>query len=99
MNNEEYSTRLISVEERAKSNSHRIDELEKRTEAINELVTSVQIIKIKQESVDSCLREIKDDVKALTEKPSKRWNDLIGQIIGLVVAAVVALVFAKIGLQ
>ena len=38
------------------------------------------------------------DVDALKEKPGKRWESVVGQIIGLVVAALVGLVLARLGM-
>ncbi len=38
------------------------------------------------------------DVDALKEKPGKRWESLVGQIIGLVAAALVGVALAKLGM-
>ena len=39
------------------------------------------------------------DVDELREKPGKRWESVVGQIIGLVVAALVGLLLARMGLN
>ena len=39
------------------------------------------------------------DVDELKEKPGKRWEATVGQIIGLVVAALVGLLLARLGLK
>ena len=65
--------RVTEVEQRAKSNSHRIDEMQSDLKNLTELTASVKVLATKQENVESDVREIKTDVKALTEKPGKRW--------------------------
>ena len=47
----EHEQRLTAVEERAKSNSHRLDKVEASTEAITRLATSMEVMANKQEQV------------------------------------------------
>ena len=47
----EHEQRLTAVEERAKSNSHRLDKVEASTAAINRLATSMEVMANKQEQV------------------------------------------------
>ena len=44
MEDTEIVGRLSAVEQRSKSNSHRLDALEKQTEAVNRLATSVAVM-------------------------------------------------------
>ena len=90
--------RLTEVESRSKSNSHRIDEIEKRQDDLEKLAISVEKIAIREENVEKDVKEIKSDVKSLTDKPAKRWDALVSQIIGIVAAAVVGFILAKFGL-
>lgn len=90
--------RLTEVEERSKSNTHRLDDMEKRQDDLDELVSTVKVLAVREENVENDVKEIKSDVKSLTSKPAQRWDNLITQIIGLVVAAVVGFILAKIGL-
>ena len=93
----EHEQRLTEVEERSKSNMHRIDDLEKRQDNLDELVSTVKVLAVREENVESNVKEIKSDVKSLTSKPGKRWDDMIDKIIMLLVAAVVGAILAKIG--
>lgn len=93
-----FEHRLTEVEERAKSNSHRIDELSKKQDALNELVSTVKVLAIKEAQVESDVKEIKSDVKILTDKPGKRWDGLVDKIILTIAAAVIGFILAKIGL-
>lgn len=90
--------RLSVAEERSKSNAHRLDEVEKRQDNLDELVSTVKVLAVREEAVESDVKEIKSDVKALTQKPGKKWESLSDQVIKLVVAAVAGFILAKIGL-
>lgn len=90
--------RLTEVEERAKSNAHRINELEKRQDNLDDLVSTVKVLADREERVEGDVREIKDDVKSIKDKPAKRWESVVTQIITILVAAIVGFILAKIGL-
>lgn len=95
----EYEHRLTEVEERAKSNSHRIDNIEKQQGEFVELVSSVKVLAEREQNVENDVKEIKSDVKSLTSKPGKRWDSLIDKITVALVGAVIGLLLAQIGLQ
>lgn len=94
----DFEHRLTTVEDRSKSNSHRIDELTQRQNDLDELVSTVKVLAVREENVENDVKEIKNDVKSLTSKPAKRWDNLVTQVIGILIAAVVGFVLAKIGL-
>lgn len=93
----EHEKRLTEIEERSKSNSHRIDLLEKRQDNLDELVGTVKVLAVREENVESDVKEIKSDVKSLTGKSGKLWDGMVEKIIMIIVAAVVGFVLAKIG--
>lgn len=93
----EFEHRLTEVEERSKSNKHRLDEMEKRQDNLDELVGTVKVLADREERVEDDVKEIKSDVKSLTGKPAKRWDNLINQIITVLVAGVVGFILAKLG--
>ena len=90
--------RLTEVEERAKSNSHRLDEVERRQDNLDELVSTVKVLAVREENVEKDVKEIKTDVKNLSDKPGKRWDNLVDKIVWAVAAALIAFVLAKIGI-
>jgi predicted nucleic acid-binding Zn-ribbon protein len=90
--------RLTEVEERAKSNSHRLDEVEKRQDNLEKLTSTVEVLAVREKSVEADVKEIKCDVKNLTNKPAQRWESVITQIITIIVAAAVGYFLSKIGL-
>lgn len=90
--------RVTEIEQRCKSNTHRIDEMQGDIKNLTELTASVKVLATKQESVEADVREIKTDVKALTEKPAKRWDAAIAAIITALVAGIVGWALAHAGL-
>ncbi|MBP3580642.1 MAG: hypothetical protein J6K12_05275 [Clostridia bacterium] len=89
--------RLTRVEDRSKSNTHRIESLEKRQDDTEKLVTSVAIIAEKQKDMEGDVKEMKGDVKKLIEKPAKRWEGVVEKVLYTIVGAVVAYLLAKGG--
>lgn len=77
--------RVTAVEKLAGSNRHRIEDVEKRQDNLDELVASVAVFAKEQEHIQADVKEIKADVKALTDKPAKRWESLVDKL--LLVAA------------
>ncbi len=94
----EHERRLTEVEDRSKSNTKRLDEMEKRQDDLDELVSTVKVLAVREENVENDVKEIKSDVKSLASKPGQRWEGLVNQIITIVVAAVAGFILARIGL-
>ena len=93
-----HEQRLTAVEERSKSNTHRLEDVERRQDMLDELVGTVKVLAVREESVENDVKESKSDVKSLTQKPAQRWDNLVDKIIMLVAAAIVGALLAKIGL-
>lgn len=94
----EFEHRLTTVEDRSQSNTKRLDDMEKRQDDLDELVSTVKVLAVREENVENDVKEIKTDVKSLASKPAKRWDNLVNQIITIVVAAIAGFVLAKFGL-
>lgn len=86
----DHEKRLTAVEDRAKSNTHRLEEVEKRQDDLGELVASVAVFAKEQEHIQQDVQEIKADVKALTDKPGKRWEGLVDKVLLVLAGAFVA---------
>lgn len=89
MTQDEISEKLRGVEERSKSNTHRLDRMEKRQDNLEQLTNSFSVMQKEQEYIKEDVGEIKADVKTLAEKPAKRWESLMERAITVVVGAVV----------
>lgn len=90
--------RLTEVEERSKSNSHRLDNVERKQNEFGELVSSIRELAVREQTVENDVKEIKTDVKNLTGKSGKRWDAIVDKIILTVAAALIAYFLAKFGL-
>ena len=94
----EHEKRLTEVEARSRSNAHRLEEVEKKQDDLSELVGTVKVLATKEAQVEADVKEIKDDVKILTNKPGKRWELIVVEGIKLLVVAVLGYLLAKFGL-
>lgn len=86
------------IDQRGKSNTHRIDDLEKRHDNMEKLVTSVEVLATKQQAVEQDVKEIKSDVKTMAEKPGKRWDAIVDKAVWALLAAVIAFLLGRLGL-
>ena len=93
----EHEHRLTEVEARAKSNAHRLDEVERRQDNLVELVGTVRVLALRLETVESNIGEIKRDVKELTGKPGKRWDAIVEKVLLTVIGAILLYIMARLG--
>ena len=90
MTNEEIAVRLDGHEHEIGSLKHRMDDVEKDQNALNELTASVRELAADQGNMKEDIREIKTDVKGLTSIPGKRWESLVDKLLFAVAGAVLA---------
>lgn len=90
--------RLSDVENRSKSNTKRIDKLEESTEAINNLATSMQVIVVKQEQINTNVQKLDSKVESLEAKPGKRYESIVEKILLVVASAVITYILSHLGL-
>lgn len=55
-------------------------------------------LETKLDSIDEKLDELSATVKALVDKPAKRWESLVEKVLWAVVAAVIAFLLGRVGL-
>ena len=94
----EIEHRLTEVESRSKSNTHRLDEMEKRQDDLDELVSTVKVLADREVHMENDVKEIKDDVKSLKIKPLKRWDSIINTVLIALVTAIAGFLLARLGL-
>lgn len=90
--------RLTTVEDKVKNAEQDITELKKRQNNLEKLTSTVEVLATKEANVEKTVNEIKDDVKELTAKPTKRWDGVVDKAISAVVGGLIAYVFFKLGL-
>ena len=98
MTNAELAVKVQQVEDRSKSNAHRLDEVEKKLADNDEMLASIARLDQRQKDMDTDVKEIKADVKALAGKPAKRWESVVDKALMAVVTAIVGYIVIKLGL-
>ena len=91
---ENIDAKLAELEQRAKSNTHRLNDVEKRQDTLDSLAASVKVLAMREERVESDVKEIKADVKDIASRPAKRWEGIVEKLIAALVGAFVAWVLA-----
>ena len=72
------AVKLAEVDQRARSNTRRIEKLEEVQDEIRSLATSTAVMAQRLGEVESHVDEIKASVKILEAKPGKRWESIAG---------------------
>lgn len=83
MTDGELEHRLTAVENRARSNTHRLDDLEKLTDAVNGMNKSLEIVTAQNKKQD-------DRLTALEKAPGTLGNKLWWAVIAALVSGLVA---------
>lgn len=94
----EHEKRLTEIETRSKSNTRRIEDVEKRQDKLDALVSAVNVLADREKRVEQDVSEIKDDVKDIKEKPAKKWEGVVEKILFTVVGGVVTFLLVKLGM-
>lgn len=96
-----YEHRLTEVESSTKTNMNRLNDIIERMDAqkkdLDELISSVKILNFRLEENFRGDREVKADVKSLTSRSGKRWDNLVDKLVLGVVAAILGFILAKLG--
>ncbi len=86
------AVKIAEIEQRCKSNTHRLDELEQRQDNLDALATTMSVMANEQDHIKADVGVIKADVKKLTDKPGVLWDKLVW----LVVSGVAGYLLAQI---
>lgn len=93
----EHERRLTEVEARTKSNTKRLDDMEKRQADLETLSASVAKLAEREARMETDVQEIKADVKSLTAKPGKKWESMEEKILLTIVAGLIGFLMAQLG--
>jgi septal ring factor EnvC (AmiA/AmiB activator) len=103
MTDEELEHRLTDVENRSKSNTHRLDDLEKLTDAVNGMNTNIKLTIQQLETTNKSLENVTaqnkkqdDRLTALEKAPGAFGNKLWWAVIAAFVSGLVAYELAAI---
>lgn len=81
MTNEDIIKALAENTQRSKSNSRRIDELERNTEVLNKMASSLRVLASNQHNMSVQIEKIDGKVTRLEEAPANRWRAVVGYIL------------------
>ena len=105
MNTDEIAVKLVEIDQRSKSNTHRIGELAGKIDAINKLAVSVERLVIENQHQTETIKELKSDVsglgekvEAIEQKPAKKWDGLTEKVLWAFVAAAITFILTRVGL-
>ena len=96
MTEQELSVKLAETEQRARSNMHRIEKLEQQQKDLNKLVTAVEVLASREKSVETDVKEIKADVKTITQKSGRPWDAMIYRVLYVLIGAVLSLLMTGV---
>ena len=104
MNSEEMAVKITEIDQRSKSNTHRVAKLEEQTEAIQKIASSVEILAREQhhqteamERIEKNVTKLDGKVEALENKPAEHWDNLVEKILWLIAGGIITFAFAQIG--
>lgn len=97
MSTEEIASKLAGMDARLKSNTHRIDALEKVVESVHDLASSVKVMAEKLTNMQADINRVSDQVDNLAALPGKRWEAVVMDVTKLIIAAAVGYAIKSIG--
>ena len=90
---------ITEINERSKSNEKRLDEHDTKIAKLTDVYIALTKVSDKVNIIDDDVKEIKTDLQDIKEKPTKRYEQVVGYILSALVGIIITLVFAKIGLK
>lgn len=89
MEDKELIERLVETEQRSKSNTKRLDDVEAEVKENRELTVAVKEIATEMKHLREEQTDINKRLKVIEEKPSQNWDKIVTTIIGTIVGAIV----------
>lgn len=105
--NNEYLERLVAVEQRCKSNTKRLDEIDSKNAEqdrkiieLSDIYIALTKVDTKLDNVETICKKNASDIEEIKSKPIKRidaiWGYFFSALIGSVVTSVLATIFANL---
>ena len=90
---------LVETEQRSKSNSHRIDNLEEKVEDIHELATSTKLLASETKAMREDINDMLKRVKQLEDKPVREYEETRKQVKSHVISYICNIVLAALAIR
>lgn len=105
MDLDELVVHVAEIDQRSKSNTHRLNEMGEKIDTLQRLTTAVEVMAMEQKHQTETMEEIKTDVTNLGQKvdiiekkPGKRWDSMVGYVLSALAAGMIAFLLGRIGL-
>lgn len=92
----EIEERVLVLEDHQAETTRRMNDCEKRLDDQEKLLNTLSVIQTEQKQVKKDLDEIKTDVKTLTSKSGKLWDDTTKALIVAVMTAIVSFILGRL---
>lgn len=96
MQDEKLIEAIVRTEDRAKSNSHRIERLESETTALHRIATAVEVLAGEQKNMSEQLASVAGKVNDLERLPLKRFEAFIGYLLTALASLIAGILFAHL---
>ena len=60
-------------------------------------MTSVEVLATRMGTMETSVREIRTDVRSLTERPARRWEGLVDRVLLTLASAILGFFLARLG--
>ncbi len=78
---EKYIVKIQENEDRSKSNTHRLDEHDKKIDELSDMYIALTKVDNKVTNVEKDVSSIKSDIKEMKDKPVKRYEQIVSLVI------------------
>ena len=92
----EMIAKLAAFETEVKDMNRRLESLEKLTQSVHDVATSVQLLAQRQSAMEGQVSTIAEDVGELKDKPAKRWESVVACVISGLGGAFITYLVSKI---
>ena len=96
LNNEDIIKAITETEQRSKSNSHRIQNLEQNAKLMGKMVTAIEVLATQQKTVAEQVDKIDRKVTKIEQSPLKKLSAVIGYILAALCSAGAGVLFGMI---
>ena len=92
----EMIAKLAAFETEVREMNRRLESLEKLTQSVHDVATSVQLLAQRQSAMEGQVSTIAEDVGELKDKPAKRWEAVVACVISGLGGAFITYLVSKI---
>ena len=93
MDDKHCDERLVAVEQRAVSNTRRIDKLEQDNGALHEMATSIKVMATEMEYMRKAQDDLNDRITVIEDKPAARMEQIVSAVIVALVGICIGYLF------